>query len=221
MKTNEILENIKARRSVRAYTGQQVSEEDLQAVLEAATYAPSGMHLETWHFTAIQNADKLTELNERIKGSFAKSDEPRLKERGQSKTYCCYYHAPTLVIVSNEPTQWWAGMDCACAIENMFLAAHSLGIGSCWINQLGTTCDDPEVRAFITSLGVPERRYDNYCQVGISEYISPGYISIMPGTFVCLALGRKVMSPGFIEIIPEHNKCKPRDCFISFSSLYL
>lgn len=39
MKTNEILENIKARRSVRAYTGQQVSEEDLQAVLEAATYA--------------------------------------------------------------------------------------------------------------------------------------------------------------------------------------
>ena len=156
MKTNEILENIKARRSVRAYTGQQVSEEDLQAVLEAATYAPSGMHLETWHFTAIQNADKLTELNERIKGAFAKSDEPRLKERGQSKTYCCYYHAPTLVIVSNEPTQWWAGMDCACAIENMFLAAHSLGIGSCWINQLGTTCDDPEVRAFITSLGVPE-----------------------------------------------------------------
>lgn len=58
-------------------------------------------------------------------------------------------------------------------------------------------------------------------KLGISEYISPGYISIMPGTFVCLALGRKVMSPGFIEIIPEHNKCKPRDCFISFSSLYL
>ena len=72
MKTNEVLENIKARRSVRAYTGQQVLEEDLQAILEAATYAPSGMHLETWHFTAIQNMDKLTELNERIKGAFCK-----------------------------------------------------------------------------------------------------------------------------------------------------
>lgn len=67
MKTNEVLENIKARRSVRAYTDRQVSEEDLQAILEAATFAPSGMHLETWHFTAIQNADKLSELNERIK----------------------------------------------------------------------------------------------------------------------------------------------------------
>ena len=109
MKTNEVLENIKARRSVRAYTDRQVSEEDLQAILEAATFAPSGMHLETWHFTAIQNADKLAELNERIKGAFAKSDEPKLQERGHSKTYCCYYHAPTLVIVSNEPTQWWAG----------------------------------------------------------------------------------------------------------------
>lgn len=152
----KFLENIKARRSVRAYTDRQVSEEDLQAILEAATFAPSGMHLETWHFTAIQNADKLAELNERIKGAFAKSDEPKLQERGHSKAYCCYYHAPTLVIVSNEPTQWWAGMDCACAIENMFLAAHSLGIGSCWINQLGTTCDDPEVREFISSLGVPE-----------------------------------------------------------------
>lgn len=156
MKTNVVLETIKARRSVRAYTEQQVSEEDLIAMLEAATYAPSGMHCETWHFTAIQNADKLTELNNRIKGAFAKSDEPRLQERGRSETYCCYYHAPTLIIVSNEPTHWWAAMDCACAIENIFLATSSLGIGSCWINQLGTTDDDAEVREFITSLGVPE-----------------------------------------------------------------
>ena len=150
---NEVLENIKSRRSVRTYTEQQVSAENLNLILEAATYAPSGMNYQTWHFTAIQDADILRELNEKIKGAFAKSDEPRLQERGHSETYCCYYHAPTLVIVSNEPTQWWAGMDCACAIENMFLAAHSLGIGSCWINQLGTTCDDPEVREYITSLG--------------------------------------------------------------------
>lgn len=109
MKTNEVLENIKARRSVRAYTEQQVPEEDLRTILEAATYAPSGMHLETWHFTAIQNVSKLAELNKRIKGAFAKSDDVRLQERARNKAYCCYYHAPTLVIVSNEPTQWWAG----------------------------------------------------------------------------------------------------------------
>ena len=52
---NETLQTIKARRSVRAYTEQQVSAEDLSLILEAATYAPNGMHLETWHFTAIHS----------------------------------------------------------------------------------------------------------------------------------------------------------------------
>lgn len=72
---NETLQTIKARRSVRAYTEQQVSAEDLNLILEAATYAPSGMHLETWHFTAIQNKEVLEELNDKIKGAFAKSDD--------------------------------------------------------------------------------------------------------------------------------------------------
>ena len=114
------------------------------------------MHLETWHFTAIQNADKLAELNERIKGAFAKSDEPKLQERGHSKAYCCYYHAPTLVIVSNEPTQWWAGMDCACAIENMFwlpiLWESDLAGSISWVRLAMI----PKFREFISSLGVPE-----------------------------------------------------------------
>lgn len=135
--SNEVLENIKSRRSVRTYTERQVSVGDLNLILEAAAYAPSGMNFQTWHFTAIQNAAVLTELNEKIKGAFAKSDDPHLQERGHSETYCCYYHAPTLVIVSNEPTRWWAPMDCACALQNIFLAAKSLGIGSCWINQFG------------------------------------------------------------------------------------
>lgn len=62
---NEVLENIKSRRSVRAYTEQQVSAEDLNLILEAATHAPSGMNFQTWHFTAIQDAAVLTELNEK------------------------------------------------------------------------------------------------------------------------------------------------------------
>ena len=55
------------------------------------------------------------------------------------------------VIVSNEPTQWWAAMDCACALENIFLAAKSLGIGSCWINQLGQTMSRKLSRMMIFS----------------------------------------------------------------------
>lgn len=153
---NEIIQNMKARRSVRAYSDRQISEEQLSQILEAAIYAPSGMNFQTWHFTAIQNQDVLHTLNDKIKAAFAKSEDPHLQERGHSDTYCCYYHAPTLVIVSNEPARWWAPMDCACALQNIFLAACSLGIASCWINQLGQTCDDPDVRAFLTRLGIPE-----------------------------------------------------------------
>ncbi|MDR2859952.1 MAG: nitroreductase family protein, partial [Mediterranea sp.] len=156
MKTNEVIETLKTRRSTRSYSSQQVSGEDLETILDAATYAPNGMGAQTWHFTAVHNADKLKELNERVKGAFAKSDDPELRKQGKGASFCCYYHAPILVIVSNEPEEDWAGQDCATALQSIFLAARSLGIDSCWINQPALTCDDAEVRAYLTSLGVPK-----------------------------------------------------------------
>lgn len=152
---NEVLKNMMTRRSIRSYTDRQISEEDLNTILSAAINAPSGMNLQTWHFTVITNAEILNRINKSIKAAFTRSTDSRLQERGHNENYCCYYHAPTLIIVSNEPTQWWAPMDCACALENIFLAATSLGIGSCWINQLGQTCDNPEVRSLLTELGIP------------------------------------------------------------------
>lgn len=155
MKTNAVIDAIRNRRSTRTYSERQITEEDMSTILDAAICAPSGMNLQTWHFTAIQDTGKLEELNKRIRAAFAKSNDPHLKERGKNESYNCYYHAPTLIIVSNEPIKTWAGQDCATALQNIFLAAHSLGIGSCWINQLGQTCDDPEVREYLTQLGVP------------------------------------------------------------------
>ena len=64
---NEVLKNIEARHSVRAYTQRQLSVEALDQILRAAVCAPNGMHLQTWHFTAIQNPRVLCELNNRVK----------------------------------------------------------------------------------------------------------------------------------------------------------
>lgn len=185
---NDVLCTIQARRSARVYTDRQVSAEDLNLILEAATYAPSGMNQQKWHFTAIQNASKLEELNRFIKGAFAKSTDPHLQERGRSTTYCCYYHAPTLVIASADASNWLSPFDCACALENMFLAATSLGISSCWINQLGQTCDDPDVRAYLNSLGVPS----DYRVYGCAAL---GY---QPSDAVVKA---KVLAPGTVNIV--------------------
>lgn len=153
---NEVLQNIKARHSTRVYAEKQVSEEDLSLILEAAIHALSGMNFQDWHFTAIQNADLLRQLNDKVKEAFASSSNPQWQERGHSATYCCYYHAPTLVIVSGKADSPLAPFDCACALENIFLAATSLGIDSCWINQPGQTCDIPVMRTFLTEeLGIP------------------------------------------------------------------
>ena len=61
---NEILKTIKSRRSVRAYTEQQISQEDLTAILEAATYAPSGMGLQTWQLN--RSEEHTSELQSRL-----------------------------------------------------------------------------------------------------------------------------------------------------------
>lgn len=156
MKTNSVLETIVQRRSTRSYTETAISKEDMQTIVTAGTYAPTGMNRRSFHFTVISNPEKLAELNRLIRGAFLKSDEERLRKRGENPDYICYYNAPSLILVSNEPSQAWAAQDCACAVQNIFLAAHSLGIASCWINQLlAPTCDDPEVRRLLTEWGVP------------------------------------------------------------------
>ena len=149
MKTNPVLDAIRNRRSVRTYDSRPLPADVLATIVEAGTLAPTGMNAQTFHFTVIQDAEKLHELNRLIRTALIRYEGRQLNE-----DYCCYYDAPVLVIASNEPTRT-GGMDCACALQNMFLAAYSLGIASCWINQLSYTCDAPEVRAYLKRLGVP------------------------------------------------------------------
>ncbi len=103
------------------------------------------MNRQTWHFSAVLNREKIAKLAAAVG-----------KALGNEK-YDMYKPA-VLIIPSNELigdtgiTSW----DNACALENIFLAAHSMGLGTVWINQLSDTCDVPEVRAVLTEFGVPE-----------------------------------------------------------------
>ena len=65
------------------------------------------------------------------------------------------YQPEILIIPSNQRDNPHGKEDNACAMENIFLAAHSLGIGSVWINQLQGICDEPAIRRILTSFGVP------------------------------------------------------------------
>ena len=140
---NAVIENILTRRSIRAFSEKEIARGDLEEILKAGLYAPSGMNRQTWQFTAIVNRGKIQRLAGLI--------EKKLKRIGYN-----FYNPSVIVLVSNEKTSNWGKEDSACALENMFLAAHSLGIGSVWINQLKDICDEVEIRAYLNEIGVPE-----------------------------------------------------------------
>lgn len=161
---NEIISNIKTRRSIRKYQSRQISKADLNCILEAATFAPSGSNSQSWLFTAIQNEDILLELNEVVRKAFlnlelAEKEYPAkvsAKKSAVNPNYNFYYHAPTLIVASNIPDYANAMADCSAALQNIFLTANSLNLGSCWINQLRWLDTDPSVRNFLEKLGIPK-----------------------------------------------------------------
>ena len=159
---NEVLRAIRARRSTRKFTDKQISSEQLDVLLEAAIWAPSGGNNQSWLFTAIQRKDVLEKLNALVRDGFQRwtPDDDYAAKLGAKKYsaregYNFYFHAPTLIIASNKPNYENAMADCALALENIFLAAQSLGLGSCYINQLHWLRDDEGVREYLFEFGIP------------------------------------------------------------------
>lgn len=160
---NAVLACIKTRRSIRRYTREAVSPEQVNALLEAAAWAPSGSNNQSWLFTAIGNKAVLAELNETVRRIFLTwtPDDDYPAKRGAAKRaasgdYCFFHNAPLLIIASNKPGYQNAMADCSAALQNIFLAAHSLGLGSCWVNQLRWLRDEKPLRQFLATLGLPE-----------------------------------------------------------------
>ena len=141
---NEVLQNMLTRRSVREFKKEQIKDEELDLILKAGIYAPSAMNKQSWQFTVVQNKEKIELLAKVIRDSLG-------RDAGYN-----FYAPPTLIMLSNEKDNPEGQADCACALENIFLMANSLGIGSCWINQLKTICDEKEVREVLISFGIPE-----------------------------------------------------------------
>lgn len=174
---NEVLACIHARRSTRRFQRRQLEPEQLETLLDAAVWAPSGSNSQSWLFTAVQNEEILLKLNERVREGFGRwipdDDYPgklAAKANAQKQEYNFYYHAPMLIIASNRPNYENAMADCALALENLFLAAQSMGLGSCYINQLHWLRGDLAVRDFLFELGIP--REHTVCASAAVGYIA-------------------------------------------------
>ncbi len=139
---NETLKTIYTRRSTRKFIEKPIPEEEIAQIVKAALCAPSGRGLQTWKFTVVENRQKIQKLAEAIGQVLGRSGYDM-------------YQPEVLIIPSNQKNSPYGKEDDACAMENIFLAAHSLGIGSVWINQLQDICDDPRIRQILSEFEIP------------------------------------------------------------------
>lgn len=153
--SNEVLNIIKRRRSIRAFEPRQIGDDELRAIVEAGQYAPNGGG-EAWHFTAIQNTEILQELNRLAKLYAATSGLPWLEDLGRNPDFHSVYHAPTVILVSADGQGICSEADTAAATQTILLAAESLGIGSCWGYFVTQAFLTGEGKALARRLEIPE-----------------------------------------------------------------
>lgn len=168
-----MLEIIKRRRSVRSYTPQALSREQLSRIVEAAGWAPSGMNSQSWQFM-ILTGDALEYIRIIVRDYFRDlalnpTHPPffaKCKEWAADDAYSFFYNAPALLVISNRKDYRNAVADCAAAAENAILEAAAMDIASCWITTLSGTCGEPTVRNALKKLGLPDD-YQVYVSVAL------------------------------------------------------
>lgn len=114
----DILEGIRTRRSIRRYTGEAISEEDVRVLLEAGFAAPSATNRRPQHFIVVREPDTLDRIMK------VQPFTRWLRDAGCAVVVCGD--------IRRQPMKGFLAQDCAASIENMLLAAHGLGLGAVW-----------------------------------------------------------------------------------------
>lgn len=139
---NETMNILLNRRSVRKFKSEQIKDEELNAVLEAGKFAPSGGNQQSALFIVVQNKtaiEKITKMNAAVIG-----------KEGMDP----YYGAPTIILVFGDKSKLTPVEDASLALGNMYNAAYSLGVGSCWIHRTGQMFETEEGKALLKEWGV-------------------------------------------------------------------
>ena len=141
----ELLNLILDRRSCRRFLPQLPDRPTLAAIAEAGRYAPSARNQQACRFYIITDRPLLERMAAVVS---ARLEDYRDRD--------CTYGAPALILVTNRRENNCALQDASCAMENMMLAAHAMGLASCWINQPWHLDGDPELRALLAPFGLEE-----------------------------------------------------------------
>lgn len=137
----ETLQDLKTRRSCRKYQPEQIKEEELQEILEAGTYAPTGMGAQSPVMVVVQDKetrDYISSLNARVLGS---DTDP-------------FYGAPTVIVVLADRSRRTNIDDGNMVIANLLNAAHAVGVDSCYIYRAREVFNSPEGKKLLERWGI-------------------------------------------------------------------
>ena len=148
---NATVDTILGRRSVRSYAPQQITPDELETILEAGRSAPSGMNQQSAIAVAVQSKAELAQLAELAKAAAHQDHNP-------------FYDAPTVILVFARMTNLAPMEDGCTAIENMLLAAKSLGIGTCWIYAVNALFASDAGMAWHIVCRLPARKRVRHCR---------------------------------------------------------
>ncbi len=160
---NPVLEAMKTRRSIRKFKPDMVEQEKIDQIVEAGLYAASGMGKQASKIIVVKNKefrDKLSAINGKI--------------LGQPEGMDPFYGAPVVLIVLADK-DWFTGIyDGSLVMGNMMLAAHTLGVGSCWIHRAKEEFEIPEYKELLRSLGI-EGNWEGigHCILGYADGEKP------------------------------------------------
>ena len=159
-KEKEILDSIESRRSVRKYKPDAIDKGTLEKIIEAGLFAPTGMNRQSPIIVAVTDKkmrDRLSKLNASIMGS---DNDP-------------FYGAPVVLVVLADRSCGTYVYDGSLVMGNLMLAAHALGVGSCWIHRAKEEFERPEGKEILKSLGI-EGEYEGigHCILG---YVDGAY----------------------------------------------
>ena len=138
---NEVIKSMIERRSIRSYKSDAVSMELIDEILTAGTYAPTGRNKQAPIIIAVTDKalrDRLSKINAAVMGS---DSDP-------------FYGAPVVLIVLADKTVPTYIYDGSLVMGNLLGAAHSLGLGACWIHRAKETFESDEGKAILRELGI-------------------------------------------------------------------
>lgn len=153
----ELMTALKGRHAVREYTSEGVDDATIERLIDAAVQAPSAVNTQPWTFTVVRDPSVLDRVAAEAKAYMLATVPAEHAERFRAllsdPTFHIFYHAPVLIVISAAVPGPWNHEDCSLAAENLMLAAHAEGLGTCWIGFAQGYLNTPQGKRLV---GVPE-----------------------------------------------------------------